>query len=105
CFALILLTAHPGGRHSSGMKPVVPPSGLSQSDFPSAGARPLPVRLPPRNRTSSCWVIEWRPFKSKSAAMLFVQSRYRFPIMTDISALFDRTGTIRRPDFTQLLEE
>ena len=25
--------------------------------------------------------------------------------MTDLSALFDRTGAIRRPDFTQLLQE
>ena len=34
-----------------------------------------------------------------------VLSRYRFLIMTDISALFDRTGSIRRPDFSQLFEE
>lgn len=49
--------------------------------------------------------MEWRTFKSKCAALLPVQSRYRFLIMTDISALFDRTGAIRRPDFSQLLEE
>jgi pimeloyl-ACP methyl ester carboxylesterase len=44
----------------------------------------------------------WRLSKSKRAALLPAQS---FPIMTDISQLFDRTGTIRRPDFTQLFEE
>ena len=47
----------------------------------------------------------WRASKSKRAALLHAQSRYRFLIMTDISALFDRTGTIRRPDFGQLFDE
>jgi len=49
--------------------------------------------------------MDWRLPKSKRAAPRSAQSRYRFPIMTDLSALFDRTGTVRRPDFAQLLQE
>jgi pimeloyl-ACP methyl ester carboxylesterase len=45
------------------------------------------------------------PVLTQGVALIHAQSRYRFPIMTDISALFDRTGTVRRPDFSQLFEE
>jgi len=49
--------------------------------------------------------MEWRSQDSKRAAPRSAQSRYRFSIMTDLSALFDRTGAVRRPDFAQLLLE
>ncbi len=49
--------------------------------------------------------MEWRLPNSKRRAPRSAQSRYLLPIMTDLSALFDRTGAVRRPDFAQLLQE